>query len=42
MVVEICQDNFLLHMLPNNISQNLMTALRPQPTPQFFIMLLFY
>ena len=41
MVVEICQDNFLLHMLPY-VFQNLMTALCPQPTPQFSIMLLFY
>ena len=40
-IVEICQDNFFLHMLPN-IFHNLMTALHPQPSPQFFIMLLFY
>ena len=41
MVVENCQDNFILYMLANDI-QNLMTALRPQPSAQFFIMLLFY
>ena len=42
MVVEIFQDNFFLPMLPNDIFQNLLTALRPQPSPQFFMMLLFY
>ena len=42
MVVENCQDNFILYMLPNDIIQNLMTALRPQPSAQFFIMPLFY
>ena len=41
-VVEICQDNFFRHMLPSDIFHNLMTALHPQTSPQFFIMLLFY
>ena len=40
MVVETCQDNFFLHMLPGDIFQNLMTVLHPQTSPQFFIMLL--
>ena len=42
MVVEICQDSFFLDMLPSDIFQNLMTALCPQTSPQFFIMFLFY
>ena len=42
MVVEIFQDNFFLPMLPNDIFQDLMKALHPQSSPQFFMMLLFY
>ena len=42
MDVEMCQDNFFLHILPGVIFQNLMTALRSQPSPQFYILLLFY
>ena len=36
MVVEIFQGNFFLSMLAKHIFQNLMTALRPQRSPQFF------
>ena len=42
MVVEIFQDNFFLPKLPNDIFQDLMKALHPQSSPQFFMMLLFY
>ena len=42
MVVEIFQDDFFLPMLPNDIFQNLMTVFRPQPSVQFFMMLLFH
>ena len=35
MVVEIFQDNFFLSMLPNDIFQNLMTALHSQRSSQF-------
>ena len=41
-MVEICEDNFFQHMLPSDIFQNLITALRRQSAPHFFIMLSFY